>query len=104
MTAPLIFCWALAAIARPAQFRPGKHSKVARHPLHGHHGGLGLSAYEIPCRGMVFGIGAAFIEEYAARLFYNHGSNHLDPPGIAIATLIMNLLFKPEYLNFSQYF
>ena len=53
---------------------------------------------------MVFGIGAAFIEEYAARLFYNHGSNHLDPPGIAIATLIMNLLFKPEYLNFSQYF
>ena len=55
---------------------------------------------------MIFGVCAAFIQELTARMFYNHGSNHLDPPaaGIALSTLLMQLAFKPEYLNFSQYF
>ena len=55
---------------------------------------------------MLFGIGGAFVEELTARMFYNHGSNHLDPPaaGIALSTFIMNILFKPEFLNLGKFF
>ena len=42
----------------------------------------------------IVGIGAIFLQDYMARLFYNHGSNHWDPPAtaIAIGTFILNMI------------
>lgn len=55
---------------------------------------------------VIVGIMAAFLQELMARMFYNHGSSHIDPPATAIAfgTLFINLLFKPEFLNLGQFF
>jgi hypothetical protein len=38
------------------------------------------------------GILYTLLQELMARLFYNHGSNHVDPPACAIATgtLVLN--------------
>ena len=54
----------------------------------------------------IVGLLAAMLQELCARMFYNHGSNHLDPPAAAIlfGTLILDLLFKPQFLNLSRYF
>jgi hypothetical protein len=40
------------------------------------------------------GIGAIFLQDIGARLLWNHGSNHCDPPaiGIAFGTLILNMI------------
>ncbi|MGA2935945.1 MAG: hypothetical protein ABSF52_02445 [Syntrophobacteraceae bacterium] len=44
--------------------------------------------------GVVAGIGASFLQELLARMFYNHGSTHIDPPGctIALGTFIVNVI------------
>lgn len=49
---------------------------------------------------------AGMVQELSARLFYNHASTHVDPPavGIAICTLLVNLLMKPEFLNMAALF
>lgn len=59
-----------------------------------------------PIVGVVAGVLGAILQEFCARLFYNHASTHIDPPATAICfgTLIINLLFKPEFLNLAQYF
>jgi hypothetical protein len=42
----------------------------------------------------IVGILAAFLQELMARLFWNHGSNHIDPPAAmaAVGTLVINLI------------
>lgn len=54
----------------------------------------------------IVGLLAAMLQELCARMFHNHASNHLDPPATAIliGTLILNLLFKPEFFNLSGLF
>jgi hypothetical protein len=44
----------------------------------------------------IVGIVAAFMQDIMARLFWNHGSNHVDPPACAITvgTFILNVLHK----------
>ncbi len=44
----------------------------------------------------IAGILAGLLQEFMARLFWNHGSNHIDPPACAIAvgTFILNLVGK----------
>jgi hypothetical protein len=44
----------------------------------------------------IVGIGAIFLQDIMARMFWNHGSNHIDPPGCAIATgtFILNNINK----------
>lgn len=56
--------------------------------------------------GIIVGIVAAFWEELWARLVWNHGSTHIDPPATAIAfgVMILALLLKPEFLNLAQFF
>lgn len=105
--APLIFCWGFSAMMltmlnfgqSTIQKSPVTHCMAIM-------GAWGYLQTGSLVMAMIFGILAAFIEELTARMFYNHGSNHLDPPaaGIAFATLIMNLLFKPEFLNLGQFF
>jgi hypothetical protein len=55
---------------------------------------------------VIVGILAAFWEELWARMVWNHGSNHIDPPATAIAfgTLVLAILLKPEFLNLAQLF
>ncbi|MCG0276540.1 MAG: hypothetical protein L5655_10360 [Thermosediminibacteraceae bacterium] len=43
--------------------------------------------------GGVFGILGALLGELAARLFYNYGKSHIDPPAVAIAILTTIILF-----------
>ena len=42
--------------------------------------------------GALVGMAYTVLQEFMARLFYNHGSNHVDPPACAIATgtLVLN--------------
>jgi hypothetical protein len=56
--------------------------------------------------GVVAGVLSAIVQEVMARLVYNHGSTHIDPPATAIlfCTLCVNLLFKPEFLNLAYLF
>ena len=55
--------------------------------------------------GLIAGVLGAMLQELCARLFYNHASTHMDPPAtaICIGTLCLNLMFKPEFLNLTQY-
>ncbi len=43
----------------------------------------------------IAGILGALIQELLARMFYNHGSTHIDPPAFAIfvGTMVLNLIF-----------
>ena len=36
------------------------------------------------------------VQEFGARVFWNHGGNHIDPPAFSIAvnTLFINILFS----------
>jgi peptidoglycan biosynthesis protein MviN/MurJ (putative lipid II flippase) len=54
----------------------------------------------------IAGVIAGIVQEVSARLFYNHGTTHIDPPAVAIAicTLLVNLLMKPEFLNMAALF
>ncbi len=56
--------------------------------------------------GGIAAIIAGMVQELSARLFYNHASTHVDPPAMAIAicTLLVNLLMKPEFLNLAALF
>ena len=56
--------------------------------------------------GVIAGVLASLLQELVARMFYNHGTSHIDPPAtaIAIGTLILNILFKPQFLNLMGYF
>lgn len=54
----------------------------------------------------IAGILSAFLQELCARMFYNHGNNHFDPPAVCVTfgSFILALLFKPEFLNLAALF
>ncbi|WP_225073632.1 hypothetical protein [Desulfuromonas sp. CSMB_57] len=54
----------------------------------------------------IAGIFAGIVQEYSARVFYNHGSSHIDPPAlsIGICTFLVNIIMKPEFLNMAALF
>jgi len=54
----------------------------------------------------IVGVLASELQELIARMFWNHGRGHIDPPAttIAVGFIILNLLLKPEYLNLLQLF
>jgi hypothetical protein len=56
--------------------------------------------------GVILGVLSGYLQELVARLTYNHASSHLDPPvtTIGIATFIINILFKAEFLNLGALF
>lgn len=94
---PLIIGWALAAISLIGlNFATGE---IQKFPVWHCMAILSALAYlhfgSILLAGIV-GILAAFLQELAARMFWNHGSDHIDPPAVAIAvgTFILNLIQK----------
>ncbi|MBI5014458.1 MAG: hypothetical protein HZB55_03070 [Deltaproteobacteria bacterium] len=104
---PLIMTWCIASLNLVClQCATGPIQKV---PVFHCMGILSALAYlycgSIIVAGIV-GLLAALLQEFSARLVYNHGSSHIDPPATAIATgtLILNLLFKPEFLDLAKLF
>jgi hypothetical protein len=95
-TVPVIFCWGLAAMALTAlQLGQGSVLKVpVAHGIAVLGAAAALSAGSIPA-GIIGGIFGAFLQELMARLFINHGSDHLDPPALTIAVGIFLYSFVP---------
>jgi hypothetical protein len=95
-TVPVIFCWGLSAVALTAlQLGQGAVLKV---PVTHGIAILGAAAFlntgSLPAA-ILGGIFGAFLQELLARLFTNHGSNHLDPPAMTIAAGIFLYSFVP---------
>lgn len=93
--APLLMGWAVSGFSLIAlQLGAGALQKVpAPHVI----SLLGAFAYlqtgSVIAAGIA-GVFTAFLQELMARMFYNHGSNHIDPPAMAavVGTLILNLV------------
>lgn len=51
--------------------------------------------------GIVFGVAAAFLGDFASRLFYNYGDTHIDPPATAI--MVLSYLAMGILPNFAFY-
>ncbi len=102
---PLIMGWAIASFNLIAlQLGAGAVQKV---PIYHCMAILGALAFLLSGSLIVAGMTgmlAAMLQELMARLFYNHGTSHVDPPACAIAlgTLVLNVLFKPEFLNLGK--
>lgn len=106
-TVPLIFCWGLSAMMLAGlQLGRDATQKVPVTHCMAVIGALSFLYTNSLVGAVAGGILGAFLQELCARLFINHGSNHLDPPaaGIALGVFILNILFKPEWLNLASYF
>lgn len=92
---PLIICWALAGISLIGlNFATGKTQLFpAWHGLALPPALAFLFSGSLLIAGIV-GILNALLQELLTRLFYNHGSNHIDPPAntIAWSTLFLGLI------------
>lgn len=103
---PLIIGWAIALLNLIClQCASGTIQKVPIWHCQALLAALAFLLTGSPLIGVLAGVLGAVLQEFCARLFYNHGSTHIDPPATAICfgTLILNLLFKPEFLNLGQY-
>ncbi len=106
-TVPVIFCWAVSAVMLTAlQLGQGPVQKVpVTHAMAVLSAVVFLKTNSLVAA-VIGGVLAAFLQEACARLFINHGSDHLDPPAatIAFGVFFLNLLFKPEWLNLAGRF
>lgn len=85
--APLIIVWAIAAISLVMiQFGgPGNVQKIPVWHCMAILGGLCYMLFGSILLAGVAGIAGIFIQDFFARMFWNHGSNHIDPPAMGIA-------------------
>ncbi len=105
--APLIVAYSFAAISlMMLNFASGTIQKAPVTHAIAYFGALGyLFTGSLVVAGIA-GILSAFLQELVARMFYNHGSTHFDPPAVAVTfgSFIMAILFKPEFLNLAALF
>lgn len=104
---PLILGWSIALLSLIAlMLGSGSLQKVPVWHCPAIIGALAFLMSGVPFVGIVAAVISAVVQEFMARLIYNHGSNHIDPPATAIlfCTLVINLLFKPEFMNLAQLF
>jgi len=105
--APLIVGYAFAAITlMMLNFATGTIQKSPVTHAIAYFGALGyLFTGSLVVAGIA-GVLSAFLQELSARMFYNHGNNHFDPPAVTVAfgSFILAMLFKPEFLNLAQFF
>ena len=106
-TVPVIFCWGLSAMTLAGlQLGQGNIQKVPVTHCMAVLGALGFLYTGTLVGAVACGIFGAFLQELCARLFINHGSDHLDPPaaGIAFGVFILNIIFKPEWFGLAGRF
>jgi hypothetical protein len=92
---PLIMGWSIAAITLIGlNFATGSIQKFPVWHCQAILAALAFMYWDSIVIGAVVGMLAAFLQELMARMFYNHGSNHTDPPafGIAMGTFILNFI------------
>lgn len=105
--APLVAGWALSlVILIPLQVTSGKIQQV---PIM--HCFSIMAAWAFMYTGSILvaaivAVLAGMVQELCARVFYNHGSTHIDPPAVAImiCTFLINIIMKPEFLNVAALF
>lgn len=94
---PVIICWSLAAISLIAlELGTGEIQKFPVWHCQSILSAIAFLTFDSILIAGVVGILAALLQELMARLFWNHGSNHIDPPACAIAvgTFIISLVSK----------
>jgi hypothetical protein len=106
--APLVIGWVVAIlILTPLLVSTGKIQQV---PIM--HCMAIIGAWTFMHTGSILAAGVAGViagwvqEMVGARMFYNHGSSHIDPPATAImvCTWLVNIIMKPEFLNMASLF
>jgi len=100
---PLIICWSIAAISlimlELGTLTIEAQGEIQKMPVWHCQSILAALSFllfgSIIVAGIV-GILSMFLQDYMARLSWNHGSNHIDPPAFAIAvgTFILNAVHK----------
>ncbi len=106
-TVCVIFGWSLCAIMLTClQLGQGETQKVPVAHCMAVLAAVGFLSTGSLGFAVVCGIFGAFLQELCARMFINHGSDHLDPPaaGIAIGVFVLNILLKPAWLGLSNLF
>ncbi len=106
-TVPVIFVWGLSAVMLAClQLGQGSVQKVPVTHCMAVLAAVCFLNTQSLIAAVLGGIFGAFLQELCARLFINHGSDHLDPPaaGIAFGVFILNLIFKPEWLGAAAWF
>lgn len=104
---PLIIGWAIAILnlialmlgTGPAQKVPIFHCQAVL-------AAIGFLLTGSLLVGVVAAVLGALLQELMARMVFNHGSSHIDPPATAIAfgTFFLNILLKPEFMNLGSLF
>lgn len=98
---PIILAWSIAAISLIAlelgTLTVEAQGEIQKVPVWHSQAILAAVAYmhfDYLLLAGVVGILAMFLQDWCARLFWNHGSNHCDPPAtsIAIGTFVLNMI------------
>jgi len=92
---PVIICWSLAAISLIGlEFGTGEIQKFPVWHCQSILAALAFLTFDSIIAAGIVGVLAALLQEFMARLFWNHGGNHIDPPACAIAvgTFILGLV------------
>ena len=93
----IIIVWSFAGVSLIAlQLGTGQVQQVPVWHCQSILAGLAYMHFESILICGIVGIGAIFLQDLMARMFWNHGSNHVDPPATAIAlgTFILNNVNK----------
>lgn len=100
---PLILAWAIAAVSliglQLGTLTIELQGEIQKVPVWHAQSILAAMAYlyfgSILVAGIA-GILTAFLQDYMGRMFWNHGSNHVDPPActIAFGTFLLNVVHK----------
>lgn len=105
--APLVAGWALSlVILIPLQVTSGKIQQVPIMHCFSIMGAWAFMHTGSILAAAIAGVIAGIVQEFCARVFYNHGSTHIDPPAVAImiCTFLINIIMKPEFLNVAALF
>jgi hypothetical protein len=91
---PLIFAWGIAAISLVAlELGTGEIQKFPVWHCQAILSALAFLLFNSLLLAAIVGVLAGLLQELVARMMWNHGSTHIDPPAgaIAVGTLILNL-------------
>lgn len=94
---PLIFAWGIAAVSLVGlQLGTGEIQKLPVWHCQAILAALAFLLFNSLALAAIVGVLAGLLQELVARVMWNHGSTHIDPPAgaIAIGTLILNLMAK----------